>query len=209
MRGAFGWLPWLLTAGIVMGALVLALSMGAIAYAIRLEEHDDFCASCHTQPEVEYYQRSLQVATDLASYHRPENTHCIDCHSGAGPVGRAVGLSQGVDDLVAWYMRNYAQPARTTRPVSDGACLKCHAQVTQRALDRLDTQVLGMGPPGHFHYLLADWRRSDPQASPCVACHPAHQMEGVGLKFISFQQARAVCEACHRAMGENKKEGNH
>jgi nitrate/TMAO reductase-like tetraheme cytochrome c subunit len=51
--------------------------------------HDQFCASCHTQPESIFFQRSTgALAVDLASFHTTQKTRCIDCHSGPGLFGR-------------------------------------------------------------------------------------------------------------------------
>jgi len=45
--------------GIVATALALIAASGGTAYAMQREDHDSFCASCHTQPEVQYYQRCI------------------------------------------------------------------------------------------------------------------------------------------------------
>ncbi|MEJ2563466.1 MAG: hypothetical protein P8Z42_12365, partial [Anaerolineales bacterium] len=74
-------------AGILVLGFVLAAS--GFAFAASKESHDPFCASCHTQPESTFFERSLDVeAVDLASFHTQETTRCIDCHSGPGVLGR-------------------------------------------------------------------------------------------------------------------------
>ena len=67
----------------------------AIAFAgAQLENHDDFCASCHTDPESEFVNRAHGgTAVDLASFHTGEGVHCIDCHSGEGVNSRSHATS--------------------------------------------------------------------------------------------------------------------
>jgi nitrate/TMAO reductase-like tetraheme cytochrome c subunit len=75
----FHFLPVL--GGIV--ALGVILAAGGFTFAASQETHDAFCASCHTQPESTFYQRSTAAQPmDLASYHTAQQTRCIDCHSG-------------------------------------------------------------------------------------------------------------------------------
>src|SRR5919204_18880 len=99
----------------VVGALVLFGLLGAIAalfIGTKLEEDNQFCGSCHTEPEVTYLSRFASAlatsnADDLASYHHrqlyPRNSpsadyiRCIDCHVGEGILGRGIVLS-----LAAW-----------------------------------------------------------------------------------------------------------
>ena len=52
----------LLIAGL---AVVTAVVMGAggFAFAATQEQNDSFCASCHTQPESTYYERSIASET--------------------------------------------------------------------------------------------------------------------------------------------------
>lgn len=125
-----------------------------LAYAAHQEEKDAFCASCHTQPETTYYERTHSpTQTDLASYHQTQNTRCIDCHSGEGIGGRGSAMLLGVSDLFHYLSGTSKQPAPLTVPIQDGNCLKCHAEVVNtRDLNR------------HFHAFLERWQTLDPTA---------------------------------------------
>src|SRR5262245_52533854 len=98
---------------ILAAAAIVALALfagGGAAYALSLENHDDFCASCHTQPEAAFVARSSQApATDLASAHASKGVHCIECHSGPPPLGRFDGLAQGAQDYAAYLSGQYAK----------------------------------------------------------------------------------------------------
>src|SRR6202022_202366 len=116
-------------AAAAIAALVI-LGGGGVAYALSLENHNDFCASCHTQPEVDYYTRTIQQqATDLASAHTVKQVHCIDCHSGPPPAGRAAGPTQGAKDSVAYLSGRYHKPAVTAHPLPDANCVQCHSNL--------------------------------------------------------------------------------
>src|SRR5512143_4066510 len=105
---------------------LIILSTATAVTAMQFENHDDFCASCHSEPEKTYFQREAANAVDLASFHAGKDVHCIDCHSGPGLVpGRISALTLGAKDLLAWVSGHAQQPAVHTRPISDANCLKC------------------------------------------------------------------------------------
>jgi nitrate/TMAO reductase-like tetraheme cytochrome c subunit len=169
--------------------LVVLVASGSVAYALSLENRNEFCASCHTQPEVTYYQRVLQSPpTDLTSAHVAKQVRCIDCHSGAGAFGRLEGLRQGARDLAAYVTNNYRQPAITTHPLPDANCLKCHDKI-------FETQSL----KNHYHFYLRAWQQKEPQtAAQCVTCHTSHsQGKSLTVKFAVEGKFNAVCHACH------------
>lgn len=179
----------------VIGAVVL--SIGGVGVSLALENQDSFCASCHTEPEVTYYQQSLagQPAT-LAAFHTQKQTACIDCHSGGGPLGRAVGLWQGVDDTMRYYSGNYNKPAITQNPLGNDSCDKCHQNVyanVRRGVNRATN--------GHYHQFMPRWRAVDPNAARCVSCHPAHTAGSPNQQFLVQAQVNQACDDCHRAIG--------
>jgi predicted CXXCH cytochrome family protein len=179
-----------------LGALVIAVigiiaASGGTAYAIQLENQDGFCASCHTQPEVIYYQQSqAKDAASLAVFHTQKGVLCIDCHSGGGPLGRVDGLSQGAQDAVAYYSGHYRTPAVTTSPLGDGSCTKCHA-------DSMNQQNFN----NHFHVFLARWQSIDPNAAHCVDCHNSHPTAASAQQYLDSAAVQAVCGQCHTALG--------
>src|SRR5258705_5533691 len=87
--------------------------MTSVTAASTLEDHDQFCSSCHMQPEDGYDQRAQAVihgsggAVDLASQHYATNEpfRCIDCHRGDQGLGdRATTLRIGADDLATYLL---------------------------------------------------------------------------------------------------------
>jgi predicted CXXCH cytochrome family protein len=183
-------LPWAVWA--VLGALVFVAGTGFTTGAY-LEEHDDFCASCHTQPESAYFQRTQAAAVaDLASkHHTAAATLCIDCHSGPGFTGRVGAMALGAKDLAAFVTRTDQQPAPLTVPIADADCLKCHGDVPSKG-----------GFNRHFHTFLTRWQASDANAATCVDCHSAHTTDGdPGLAYLEQQRTQNICESCHAALG--------
>lgn len=167
--------------------------MTGTAYGLRLEERNDFCASCHTQPEVEYYNRTLKPPSDLSSAHiMQKSVRCIDCHSGAGAFGRADGFTQGVQDLFAYLTNNYDKPAVTTRPLPDANCVKCHDNIFDDKSIR-----------NHYHYYLRDWQTKEPgRAARCVSCHTSHtQGASRTVRYAVDTRLNPLCAACHTFSG--------
>jgi predicted CXXCH cytochrome family protein len=174
-----------------LGAVLLFAGAG-FATSATLEERDSFCASCHTQPESTYFQRTQVAAVDLASqHHASATTRCIDCHSGPGFTGRAGAIALGARDLTAWVTHTDQQPAPLTVPVSDATCLKCHGDVvTTRNFNR------------HFHAFLARWQSVDNNAATCVSCHGGHTTDGqANLAFLQADRTQQVCDSCHQSNG--------
>ena len=120
LRGLQGWTRVAVFSGLIGAVVALVAATGGTAYAIQLENNDSFCASCHTQPESQFYQQSLaaQPAT-LAAFHTQKQVRCIDCHSGGQPFGRLSGVAQGTQDLLAYYSKNYHSPAVTLNKLGD------------------------------------------------------------------------------------------
>jgi len=102
---------------VVLVPLILVILSAATAVtAMQFENHDDFCASCHSEPEDAYFQREASASTDLASFHSAQDVRCIDCHSGPGLVpGRISALTLGAKDLLAWVTGHARQPADPPR----------------------------------------------------------------------------------------------
>jgi len=181
--------PWIVALVIPFAVVILAVGSGFTA--MQFENHDDFCASCHSEPESSYVQRESATPTDLASFHKTKDVRCIDCHSGPGLVpGRMNSLMLGTKDLIAWTLGHATQPAVHTRPIEDANCLKCHADVTtQRDFNN------------HFHVFLSRWQARDPNAATCVSCHQSHHTDGEEqLKFLNRDATVQVCQACHAVL---------
>lgn len=180
---------------ILWGAgLVAFLIVGAMFTGTQLENHDSFCASCHTEGEVTFYKRSLVAdkPVDLASFHTAKATRCIDCHTDGGVTGRINGLMAGASDLVSFYFEKYPQPAVQDKPINDGNCLKCHANIAQK-----------QDMNNHFHVFLSKWQAADKNAATCVSCHNGHNTNGaVAIKWLNEKDTTLVCQNCHAFSGQ-------
>lgn len=170
--------------------------IGGVGVALALENQDAFCAVCHTEPEVKYYQQSVQSKPGtLAAFHTQKQTACIDCHSAGGVLGRGAGLRQGTHDLAAFLNGAYHRPAITTNPLGDDSCLKCHTNTMTRR--RGDNRAMN----GHYHAFLSRWQSQDPNAGHCTTCHSAHSQGVESLQFMNEGQVARACDACHVALG--------
>jgi hypothetical protein len=176
--------------------LGLLLSAGLLGLtgvgAMQLENHDSFCASCHSEPESSYFHRESGASpVDLASFHTTKKTRCIDCHSGYQLPGRTAAMMLGAKDLVAFVSKHYVQPAPLTRPIPDANCLKCHADLPKK-----------QDFNNHFHVFLSKWQSLDPQAATCVDCHKAHVTDGEAtLAYLNQNSTGQVCQRCHSFAG--------
>jgi predicted CXXCH cytochrome family protein len=201
------------TRGFIIACVIGAtfVIIGSFFVATRLEENDAFCASCHSQPETEYFQRTRTNAVDLASAHANANAYapmsdsgvqgggappnkrarCIDCHSGPGVLGRVQSVGLGARDVLVWVSGQAEQPAAAQHPIQDANCLKCHIEITTK-----------QGFDNHLHRHLARWQTQDADAAMCATCHSSHSTDGNStIGFLNQQRALNQCAACHKSMG--------
>jgi NapC/NirT cytochrome c family, N-terminal region/Doubled CXXCH motif (Paired_CXXCH_1) len=205
-KKSFHFLPVL--GGIVALGVILAAS--GFTFAASQETHDAFCASCHTQPESTFFQRSTAAqAVDLASYHTAQQTRCIDCHSGQGIIGRMQAEVLGARNALAWYTHTAVQPAPLNFPISDANCLKCHQDVTQQGYNPKTQMTVpgafggreGEGRNNHWHVFLARWQAASSSAGTCTSCHNGHSTQGNPQNgFMIDQTVRDQCDACHQVL---------
>lgn len=182
---------------VIIGASIAALILFGLIIpvsAMQLENHNSFCASCHTEGEQTFLDRSMAVKpVDLASIHDIKGqARCIDCHTGPGIVGRYIGLTAGATDLISYFSGHYPQPAKLEEPWPDANCLKCHANIA----DKQDFN-------NHFHIFLPKWQAVDPKnAAHCVDCHASHDTTNdAGTAFINRKATLQVCDKCHSTVG--------
>lgn len=181
---------------LLVGAGILCLVLFGLVIpmtAMQFENHNSFCASCHTEGEQTFYDRSTASdPVDLASIHDIKGqARCIDCHTGPGIIGRYGGLMAGSTDLINFFSGHYPQPAALEEPYPDANCLKCHADIFQK-------QEFN----NHFHVFLPRWQAVDKNAATCVSCHLSHDITGdVKIGFLNEQTTTAVCQKCHSFAG--------
>lgn len=200
---------YLVPALIAAFAVGIAAVAGVLVYTSELEKDNQFCGSCHTQPESTYLMRfqnaGTQPAADLASFHyvhsqssiQPlkENIRCIDCHVGEGVLGRAIVVSLSGFDAFKYYTGTAQQPAKVVFSVQNEACIKCHEEEVKKFLDQPEKPFI---IDNHYHYKL--FTPGAPYEA-CVACHPSHR-EGSELNQFQFRRVTVpVCEDCHRQEG--------
>jgi nitrate/TMAO reductase-like tetraheme cytochrome c subunit len=202
----FPWLPVLLA----VAAFGILLTAGGFAFAANQEQHDSFCASCHSHPETDYALRSTAgQASDLASYHTGQKVNCIDCHSGQGVIGRVQAELMGAKNAFKWYTGTAQQPAVQTVPVDNQNCVKCHQDVTQRGFQPKESITVNTGEregereghDNHWHVMLARWQQVSGNAATCSSCHNGHNTDGSAKSGYMVDQAvKAECEACHQVL---------
>ncbi len=178
---------------------VMLLPVLGVGGALAVEMYDPFCAACHTEPETTYYSRTRsEKKADLAAFHAPKQTRCIDCHSGGGQFGRVKGLQQGAHDLLNFVTGRYQRPAVTTNPLGDDSCVKCHTKTLAR---KAETRAsAGMGLLGHYHFYLLKWQAEDIHAARCATCHTAHTTGIAALRFMQQGVVGALCDECHTSL---------
>jgi hypothetical protein len=180
---------WLILAGLSF----LALGLLSVPVVLKAEEQDAFCASCHTEPETTYLQRTRALPVDLASFHADKDVQCILCHSMPGLVGRLSALPTAAWDAARFVARTYHQPARLSEPLHDSTCVQCHAEALQER-----------GFPNHFHSeLLA---KKGPISVICAGCHAGHVTVSDVDPFLARATVEVQCNACHRERGEGPSE---
>ncbi len=198
----------------IIAVILVTITGGGFAFAASQESHDAFCASCHTQPESTYLQRSTSdVPVDLASFHTAQNTHCIDCHSGQGLTGRVAAELMGARNAIKWYTGTAIQPAVLTYAIGDSNCLKCHQQVVQKGFTPQEQITLPAGGRGegfggeregrnnHWHQFMTRWQAATSTAGTCVSCHTGHATgSNTQSGFMVSQTVSQVCDACHQAI---------
>ena len=189
------YMEWLRKNKVLFGVAVIALVLFGLIVpvtAMQFENHNSFCAACHTQDEDKFYQQSLVAPVDLASFHESKTAaRCIDCHTGPGITGRYGGLMAGATDLISYFSGHYPQPAKLEEPYPDANCLKCHADIAQK-------QEFN----NHFHVFLSKWQAIDKNAATCVSCHVSHDATGsVKIGYLNEQTTTAVCQQCHSSAG--------
>jgi hypothetical protein len=162
--------------------------------AMQFENQNSFCASCHTEGEVTFFDRASAASpVDLASIHDIKGqARCIDCHTGPGIIGRYGGLMAGATDLISYYSGHYPQPAALEKPYPDENCMKCHGNI-----------AASQDFNNHFHVVMFQWQATDPaHAAHCVDCHASHDTTNdAGAVFLNKTSTEKVCQACHAVAG--------
>ena len=192
------------------GAVVLiVLGLGGFFTASALEEHDSFCISCHTVPEVTYFNRAYisidnpdLPVMDLATVHyhaykvnNKGDFACINCHRGDASLGHRVAtLALGGRDALI-YITGQENPAIEKSNTKEGwlpntACTTCHAE-TLLTLKGLDN---------HFHTHLPQAKHALASGGKFTVPESLKDREKslleIGLQTVN---TTLVCTDCHQA----------
>lgn len=193
--------------------IVLALGSAGVIALSAFEEDDSFCASCHTAPEVTYYNRAylaldhpqdtlpdLSTLHYLAAQQTGSQFKCIDCHQGdRGVVHRVQTLMLGARDTIIFLVgRDDPTIEKHRTPfgwLPDAACVACHTET----LLRFD------GTNNHFHTTLPQARDLLARGEPLTygesiqrAIDDAKQ-NGITLTFgVETVDAPLFCADCHQ-----------
>jgi hypothetical protein len=227
LAGLPAWLRW--------GALiVVVLTAAPVPIVSTLEERDRFCISCHTAPEVTYYDRAqaalagVEPLPDLSSAHyaAQPDFRCIDCHRGdGGPAHRARTLALGARDTLIFLSGRADETIEKTAieapDLLTAGCVKCHAD-----------SLLVVGFENHFHNKLPDayaaWQAGGRLAAPashpdadttrleqyptglrCLDCHLTHihAANGELTGFLDVENVTLpACVRCHQEVGQGPLE---
>lgn len=202
-------LRWQLIVVLVMAGLFLLGGTGFVVVS-SLEEHDTFCVSCHTAPEITYYNRAYYAldfpesgAPDLSTAHylayqtaAKPNFKCIDCHRGDGRLPhRITAVTLGVYDLGIFLLGQddpTIEKQRTkTGWLADASCTACHTQT----LLKLD------GINNHFHSYLSQAQAALDHYGGTIEIGAALRAalgDSVRLR-LSPVQVEIFCADCHQA----------
>ncbi len=198
IRSLIGWMWRQRLLVIALGILAAVLGGGGgLAVGLTLEENNDFCSSCHTQPEYDFVKRSNikdpHEVSDLATRHivpvkTQEALKCISCHGGVNLADRVTtALELGALDTIKFVADDFKQPAKLTHPLPNEYCLQCHVKEVEKK-----------GFDNHFHNEME--KPKAPQLN-CTSCHVAHSEADELSKFVNRQVAFPLCNECHKVLG--------
>ena len=205
---------WILTA--LFGAVLILGAGGAIGGTL-LEDHDDFCISCHTKPEQTYYDRVQQalkdkagvtdlkslaaqhIAIDLASQHYivTDTLSCISCHGGVRNFGdRADSLTLGIKDTLKFFLGRADQTIEKTTTgdpaLIDRACVGCHI-----------TQLVTVKFANHFHVKLPQtWNLIQSGVQPVTTADAPQGLTDPRSK-PELLKTSITCLSCHQTHRSN------
>ena len=127
--------------------MLLAVPVGALLVVKRLDEENRFCIACHLHQDL-YRAMVGPPPTTLASAHfrvreapdggnaaaaahpagrRGHPERCFTCHSGEGVVGWTQVTALSAWDAARWVLGDRHEPESMRLPLTNQACLKCHA----------------------------------------------------------------------------------
>ena len=201
----------------VLLGVIFVFGLGSAIGGSVLEDHDDFCTTCHTKPENTYYDRAQQAlkdkasaadlqslikeraALDLASQHYivTDTLTCISCHGGTRNLGdRIESLALGVKDSAVNFLGRADQTiekATTGDPaLINRACVACHI-----------TQLVTLKFENHFHVKLPQtWALLQIGVQPIIPAETPNALTNARTK-PELLNTTLTCLSCHQAHRSN------
>lgn len=173
-----------------------ALGTLAVATVKKLDEDNRFCVSCHLHEDLLRDMTAnpgvaLTSAHFAAAAHEPKGhpERCFTCHSGEGVVGWTQVTVLSAWDAARWVAGDRDEPTHMRLPLTDGACLKCHAQDVRGSKTSEETEA--------FHQLTD--HRSLPMK--CIDCHSAHRHGEARKTWLDNSRVAPQCMRCHKDFG--------
>ena len=173
--------PFILTL-IFLGGFILLFGVREV------EKFDSFCGSCHMNDHKLNLQQSLATEAETLSafHHIAKDVRCIDCHGYDSFTGRLETMLLATKSLYHYVAGDFEDPSRTTEPIRDESCVKCHSP------NRLH-------PSGedefHGRYEHIDL------PIPCVDCHKGHELGTPVHAYLVRTKVLEQCSECHPERG--------
>ncbi len=164
-----------------------------VAVVKRLDEDNRFCVACHLHG---VFMRNMTATPPmtLAGAHfgaRPAGhpERCFTCHSGEGVVGWTQVTVLSAWDATRWVLGDRHEPTSMRLPITNEACLKCHAKQVHGSMTSEETD--------RFHQLTDHTGVK----LPCISCHQVHRTGGAaGRTWLQADAVRPQCARCHKDM---------
>jgi nitrate/TMAO reductase-like tetraheme cytochrome c subunit len=193
---------------VIVGGLFIGLMFFGVAgffTVSALEEQDTFCISCHTAPEVTYYNRAylaLDRPTDplpdlsTAHYHAAATGKkpfaCIDCHRGDSSLPHRVStLTLAARDALI-FVAGRDDPTLGKENIREAwlpnaSCVGCHTE----------TLLNVTGLPNHYHTLLPQAKAAQAKGKIVVGEALQSLPASVAVWSHPVEQSEVRCTTCH------------
>src|SRR5262249_19819676 len=155
-------------------------------------EDNRFCISCHLHQTIYRNTTGDSLITLSAEHYHARRSprpgyvahpeRCFTCHSGEGVAGWTAGAAPSPWDAGRWVLGDRHEPTFMRLPLTNSACLKCHADVTHGTKSEEETWK--------YHELLAHRAVK----TPCVACHVVHARGARERHFLDPAVVRPQCQ---------------
>jgi hypothetical protein len=168
----------------------LALIVASVAFVKKQDQDNHFCISCHLH-EPHYHGMVDPPPSTLAAAHFRGTGHghperCFTCHSGEGVWGWSQVTLLSAWDAGRWVLGDRHESERMRLPLTNSACLKCHATDVRGTKNADETSK---------YHELVDHRMVSMR---CVTCHVTHRTGKRAKVYLDDATVRAQCRTCHR-----------